>query len=199
MTKEETKQYIDLHLQNVNLRKHCYAVAFVMEALAKRLKGNHNDWYIAGMLHDADFEETKEIPDQHAKRTVEWLTKDGFPHEEILDAILHHNYEHLGLPEPTTPIGWSLFCCDHLTGFLVAVALVRPDPPSHEASEGQAKTKLQQVTLESVMKKWGQSAFAAGTNRKHIALCEEKLGIPLPEFITIALTAMQEHHEELGL
>jgi len=187
MTKDEAKVYIDSHLKNVNLRKHCYAAAFVMEALSKKLGGNPDDWYIAGMLHDADFEETKEIPEEHAKRAVEWLRKDGFTNEEIISAILDHNYENLNMPEPKTLMGWSLFCCDHLTGFLVAVALVRPEK------------NLAAVQLESVMKKWGQLAFAAGTNRKNIAMCESKLNIPLSEFITIALSAMQEHHTELGL
>ena len=82
---------------------------------------------------------------------------------------------------------WSLFCADHLTGFIVAVALVRPE------------RNLASVTLESIMKKWGASAFAAGTNRRNIALCEEKLGLQLPEFIQIALSSMQKHHLDLGL
>jgi len=187
MTRQEAKVYIDNHLENNNLRKHCYAVGFVMEALAERLGGNADDWYIAGILHDADFEKTKEAPKEHAKVAVEMLREEGLVSEEILAAILDHNYENLELPEPKTPMGWSLFCCDHLTGFIVAVALVRPE------------RTLAAVTLESLMKKWNQSAFAAGTNRNHISMCEEKLGIPLSEFITISLTAMQTHHTDLGL
>ena len=61
------------------------------------------------------------------------------------------------------------------------------------------KSQRPKSTLESLMKKWNQSAFAAGTNRNHISMCEEKLGIPLSEFITISLSAMQQHHTDLGL
>ena len=187
MTRDEAKTFTDSHLENKNLRKHCYGAAFVMEALAKKLYGNPDDWYIAGMVHDADFEQTKEIPKEHGIKTVEWLKKEGFDNEEILSTILAHNYEHLDGQEPQTPMEWSLFCADHLTGFIVAVALVRPE------------RNLTSVTLESIMKKWGASAFAAGTSRKNIALCEEKLGLQLPKFIQIALSAMQEHHTDLGL
>jgi predicted hydrolase (HD superfamily) len=183
----QAKVFTDFHLENNNLRKHCYGAAFVMEALAKKLHGNPDDWYIAGMVHDADFEQTKEIPGEHGKRTVEWLKNEGCKNENILSAILAHNYEHLDGQEPQTPMEWSLFCADHLTGFIVAVALVRPE------------RNLASVTLESIMKKWGASAFAAGTSRKNISFCEEKLGLQLPEFIQIALSAMQEHHIDLGL
>lgn len=187
MDRIQAREFTDSHLENRNLRKHCYGAAFVMEKVAERLNGNRDEWYMTGMLHDADFEQTKEIPHEHAKRTVEWLKKEGFDNKEILSAILAHNYEYLGGKEPSSPMEWSLFCADHLTGFIVAVALVRPEK------------NLASVTLESIMKKWKAPAFAAGTNRKNIALCEEKLGIPLTEFIQIALTAMQEHHVELGL
>ena len=82
---------------------------------------------------------------------------------------------------------WALECVDELTGFIVAVTLVRPDK------------KLESVSVESVLKKWKTKEFAKAVNRDQIAQCEEKLKIPLNEFIQITLTAMQEHHEELGL
>ncbi|MCJ7826281.1 HDIG domain-containing protein, partial [Patescibacteria group bacterium] len=121
MTRDEAKGFTDSHLENKNLQKHCYAAAFVIEALAKRLNGNPDDWYIAGMVHDADFEQTKEIPNEHGIKTVEWLRKEGFDNEEIFSAILAHNYEYLGGKEQNTSMEWSLFCADHLTGFIVAV------------------------------------------------------------------------------
>ena len=82
---------------------------------------------------------------------------------------------------------WALETCDELTGFIVAVALVRPE-----------KT-LAAVSVESVLKKWKNKEFARAVDRSQIAQCEEKLGIPLAEFINVALTAMQEHAGELGL
>jgi len=65
--------------------------------------------------------------------------------------------------------------CDELTGFIVAVALVRPDK------------QLDTVSLHSIMKKWKTKEFAKPVDRSQIALCEEKLGISLNEFIEITL------------
>ena len=55
------------------------------------------------------------------------------------------------------------------------------------------------VTLESLQKKWPQKSFAAGAKREHAEMCQDKLEIPLPEFMQIALTALQRINEELGL
>lgn len=187
MTRDEAKAFTDEHLASQNLRKHCYAAAYVMEALAKKLGGDPDQWFIAGMIHDADFELTKETPEKHGLTTVGWLKSCCLTDAVILEAIRAHNFENTKTEAPKNPIEWALLTCDHLTGFIVAVALVRPE------------RDLASVTLESILKKWNQLAFAAGTNRTQIALCEEKLGIPLNEFIAIALKAMQEHHEEMGL
>lgn len=174
-------------MQSTNLRRHCYAVEAVMRALAKRFGGDEDKWGIVGLLHDGDYEETKSNPSEHTLKMVEWLKAAGEMDEEILNAILSHNYSHTGQSAPKTPMEWALYCCDELTGLIVAVVLVRPDK------------KLASTTAEAVQKKWNQKAFAAGVNRKQIEQCEEKLGIPLPEFISIALSAMQKKHQDLGL
>ena len=80
-----------------------------------------------------------------------------------------------------------MYCCDELTGLIVAVALVRPEK------------KLSFVTVENVLKKWPEKSFAKGVSREQISLCEEKLGIPLNQFIEIVLKSMQGISSELGL
>lgn len=82
---------------------------------------------------------------------------------------------------------WALECCDELTGFIVACALVKEDK------------KLSSVTIDTVKKKWTQTGFARAVDRKQIEQCEEKLGIPLDNFIEIALQSMQKYHDVLGL
>jgi putative nucleotidyltransferase with HDIG domain len=174
-------------MQNQNLRRHCYAVEAVMRGLAKHFGEDENVWGIAGLLHDADYEKTKNDPSKHVVTVVSWLKEAGID-ESIIKAIQAHGWKYVsGCPEPSNNFEWSLYCCDELTGLIVAVALVRPD------------RKLSSVTVESVIKKWNVSSFAAGANRSQIALCEEKLGIKLEEFVRIALSAMQGIHEELGL
>lgn len=175
------------HTKNQNLRRHMYAVGFAMRALAGRLGGNPDEWEILGILHDADWEETKDTPDIHTKHTLAWLSGLGVTEGPLVHALMSHNTKHTHLAELDGAMEWALETVDELTGFIVAVALVRPDK------------KLETVEVKSVMNKWKTKEFAKAVDRAQIAQCEEKLGIPLNEFIQITLKAMQEHHEELGL
>jgi uncharacterized protein len=193
MKKEDALKLLKSKMKNINLLRHCYAVSAVMGALYKRLEdGNQTKeareiWEVVGLLHDGDYEETKGTPELHTLRMVEWLKKDGVKDKEILDAILSHNFVHTGQNPPKNNLEWSLYCCDELTGMIVAVALVKPN-----------KT-LAEVTVDSVESKWNKTAFAGGVDRKQIEECEPRLGIPLREFIEISLSAMQGIHEDLGL
>lgn len=187
MTREEALNLLHENMQSPNLRKHCYAVGAVMRALAVKLGGNSEMWEVAGLLHDADYEKTKENKEQHTKLIFEWL-KNHELDSEIKDAILAHGWGFVeGNPEPKNKMEWALYCCDELTGFIIAVTLVRPEK------------KLEVVTAENVMSKWNKKDFAAGVHREQIELCEEKLGIPLEEFVTIALEVMKSINKELGL
>ena len=157
----------------MNLRRHCYAVGFVMRALAEKLGGDPDVWETMGVLHDADWEETKDAPDLHTKKTLEWVAAMGETDGPIVHALMSHNRDRTKLAELDGLMEWALETCDELTGFIVAVALVRPEK------------KLSAVGVDSVMKKWKQREFAAAVKREQIAQCEQKLGIPLSEFITI--------------
>jgi predicted hydrolase (HD superfamily) len=163
-----------------------YAVGYAMRALAGKLGGDPDMWETLGILHDADWEETKDTPELHTKRTLEWLSETDVD-DKIIHALKSHNTRHTHLAELEGKMEWALETVDELTGFIVAVALVRPDK------------KLETVEVKSIMKKWKTKEFAKAVDRSQIAQCEEKLGIPLNEFIEITLKAMQEHHEELGL
>ncbi|MEK7060738.1 MAG: HD domain-containing protein [Patescibacteria group bacterium] len=187
MTKDQAISLLHAHTKNENLRRHMYAVGFAMRALAEKLGGNPEEWETLGLLHDADWEETKDMPDQHTIHTLAWLKDLGITDGSIVHALMSHNNRHTHLAELDGMMEWALETVDELTGFIVAVTLVRPEK------------QLATVTVESVMKKWGKKEFAAAVDRKQIEQCEEKLGIPLPEFIAITLKAMQDHHEELGL
>lgn len=158
-----------------------------MKALARYFKEDEEQWGIVGLLHDGDYEKTRETPEKHTLMMAEWLKKAGVKDKEILSAILSHNYAHTGQNPPKNKLEWSLYCCDELTGFIVAVALVRPDK------------KLSSVSVESILKKWDEKSFAAGVKREQIKECEGRLGITLPDFIKIALEAMQGIAKDLGL
>lgn len=174
-------------LQNQNLRRHCLSVEAVMRALAKHFEASVEKWSIVGLLHDGDYEISKDNPSQHTLLMIKWLEGLGETDPEIISAIKSHNYAHTGNNPPQNQLEWSLYCCDELTGLIVAVALVMPSK------------KLVDVTVEAILKKFPQKAFAAGVHRDQIAQCEEKLGIKLEKFIEIALRAMQSIASEIGL
>lgn len=210
MTKNQALKLLHEHMQAVNLRRHCYAVGAVMKALAKYFSQGETSavaeamadkWEVVGILHDGDYEETKSTPELHTLKMVEWLEKKGIKDKELIEGILSHNFSHTtgqNLPAiaalkrwqagpPKNRLEWSLYCCDELTGLIVAVTLVKPDK------------KLASVTVDSILKKWEEKSFAAGVKREQIEECETRLEIPLREFIGIALTAMQNISDELGL
>jgi uncharacterized protein len=187
MTRDQAVELLHSKMQSQNLRRHCYAVAAVMKVLAKHFGEDEEKWEVVGILHDGDYEETKSLPEKHTVLMSEWLKEKGETDKEILDAILSHNFSHTGQNPPKNKLEWSLFCCDELTGLIVAVTLVRPEK------------KLSYVTVENILTKWNSKSFAAGVDRKQIEMCEEKLGIKLNDFITISLKAMQGISSELGL
>jgi predicted hydrolase (HD superfamily) len=199
MTRQKALDLLHKHMQSTNLRRHCYAVEAVMRALYRRFEGDESSsakasadkediWGIVGLLHDGDYEETKPTPELHTLKMAEWLknSKEEVK-KEIIDAILTHNYSHTGQNMPKSKLEWSLYCCDELTGLIVAVALVKPDK------------RLASVSVDSILKKWDSLSFAAGVDRKQIEECTPRLGLPLREFVEIALNAMQGISQELGL
>ena len=187
LTREKALKLLYEHMQSPNLRRHCYSVEAVMRALAIHFSKDENKWGVVGLLHDGDYEETKSTPEKHTLFMVKWLKDEGVTDKELLDAILSHNYAHTDKNPPKNQLEWSLYCCDELTGFIVAVALVKPD------------RKLSSVTVDSVLKKWKEASFAAGVKREQVEECEPRLGIPLRDFINIVLSAMQSISLDLGL
>lgn len=194
LTLQTADDLLHVHMQNTNLRKHCYAVGKTLEAFFDYYTSAGKDvgtlsksqWELAGILHDADWEETTNDPDRHTLELLEWL-KDYTVPQELLDVIKSHNNVRTHLKEPQTLLERTLECCDELTGFIVAVALVTP---SH---------KLADVTVERVLKKFRQKEFARQVNRDQILQCKDKLGLEPETFIRITLTAMQKHSDLLGL
>ena len=187
MTRKEAVDLLYKNMQSPNLRRHCLAVEAVMRALARHFEENEDAWGIAGLLHDADYELTKDNTKEHTKKVIEWLANYDTG-DDIKDAIIAHGWGFVeGNPEPKNKMEWSLYCCDELTGFIVAVALTRP-----------GKT-LAEVTVQSIQKKWKEKSFAGGVDRDQVAQCEDRLQIPLEDFMQIGLTAMQGINKELGL
>lgn len=184
ISEEKATQIMHENIENGNLRKHHYGVAAAMAALADHLGGDREMWRVVGLLHDADYEETRDEPERHTLVIGQQLEEEGV-REDIVRAIQAHNHEYTGI-KPESTMEWALISCDDLVGLIVAVALVHP-------------TKLAGVSVGSVMKKFDSSSFASGANREKIRKCEDKLGLPLEDFVSIVLDAMKAKSDRLGL
>lgn len=187
ITRQKALDILHLHLKNKNLIYHSIAVEAAMGALAKHFNEDVELWKMAGLLHDADWEETQEDPQKHTGLTIEWIQQAGETNAELIDCILTHNSDHNGFRMPKSNMEWSLYTCDELTGLIVATALVRPEK------------SLAAVEVKSVLKKFPQKSFAKGVERERIQMCEERLNIPLENFVEIVLNGMQENAAEIGL
>ncbi len=181
MERAEAWKLVQEKVHTKNLVKHMLAVEAGMRAMAERLGADPGRWALAGLLHDLDYEETKDRPDLHGKRTVEILRGLGFADEEVLSAILAH----AGHKEPENPLEISLTAVDPLTGLIVAAALVHPQ-------------RLSGLTAQNVVNRYREKGFARSASREDIALCG-KLGLELPDFVELVLSAMKGIASDLGL
>ncbi len=180
------REAIDKVKQNVSddkLRKHMYAVSDIMTIVAEELDRDVKQWSLSGLLHDIDYEKTQEDFKRHGKISADMVS--GEVSEEILEAIRAHNFENTGF-EPENDMDYGLIAADALSGLIVATALVMPD------------SSLEEVRVESVMKKIGDSSFAKSIDRDRIKMCEE-LGLELEKFVELGLEAMKKDSERLGL
>ncbi len=183
MTKEEALKLIQEKIQNQNLIKHCLATEVCMRGLAEKFGEDQEKWGLTGLLHDIDYEETKNEPEKHSLFGVEMLEKLGLD-KEICEAVKTHNEIHGIAPE--SKMAKALFCVDPLTGLIVASTLVLPSK------------KIADLTTENVLNRFKTKGFAKGANREIISKCSD-IGLSLEEFIEIGLKAMQKINNELGL
>lgn len=182
--REEALSLLNSKINQPNLIKHCLATEAIMRALAKRLGKDENLWGITGLLHDIDLEETRDDQTQHARIAAELLRENNFP-EEVIQAVLAHNGEVLGIKRQT-PFEHALACAETVTGLIVATALVYPDK------------KLASVKTKSVVKRMKESRFAQNVNREIIKECE-CLGLEMADFISLSIDAMLNVAPQLGL
>jgi putative nucleotidyltransferase with HDIG domain len=186
MNREQAWALVTEYTQSESLRRHMLAVESAMRAYAPRFGGDADEWGIAGLLHDFDYERYPDISmGGHPVMGVNILRERGVP-EPILNAILSHAAEITGV-QPTAPMEKTLVAVDELTGFLIAVALVRPSK------------SILDVELKSIKKKWKDKLFAAPVHREEIEHAAEALGVPLDEHIQVVLDAMKADADALGL
>jgi putative nucleotidyltransferase with HDIG domain len=167
------------------LIKHCIAAGAVMRAAAERLGGDPDAWEVLGIMHDVDFDVTKDDPARHTVLAGEWLREWGFDETAVNAVLAHNEMASHGLKRNST-LELALSAAESITGLVVATALVMPDK------------KLASVKPKSVRKRMKEKAFARKVSREEIMQCEQ-LGIPIAEFCEIAVKAMQGVSDQLSL
>ncbi len=185
-----SRALITLHdwVQSESLRNHCYAVADSMRHFAQLRGADADLWEAVGLLHDMDYERH---PNQEHSPTeghpfvgVAWLRENGWS-EEVCRAVLSHaNYANISRE---TALEKTLYAVDELSGFVIAVARVRPSKSIHE------------VEVAAVNKKMKDKAFARAVNRGDIMRGAEELGMPLDNVIAEVIAALKSDAERLGL
>lgn len=183
MDREQAFEELKGRLKSENLIKHSLAVEAIMKDLAFHFKEDIDKWGIAGLLHDIDYDKTAGDPSKHSLVGAEILENLDVE-SSIVYAVKAHNDYH-GM-ERKRKIDKALYCSDPVSGLITASALILPSK------------KLEDVTVEFVLKRFDEKGFAKGANRDQIKSCDQ-LGLSLEEFIEIALKAMKGISDELGL
>jgi putative nucleotidyltransferase with HDIG domain len=164
-----------------SLRRHMLAVETAMRAYAPRFDGDVELWGATGLLHDLDYERYPSLEDGHPRHALRELEAQGYPPELVRAVASHADF--MGVPRET-PMEKALFAVDELSGFLLAVAYVRP-----QGLEGMAP--------KSVKKKLKQPSFAAAVGRDDLYRGAEELGVDFDEHLTIVIAALAERQDEL--
>ena len=167
-----------------SLRTHMLSVETAMRGAARRLGEDEDLWGITGLLHDFDYERYPTLPD-HPVKGSEVLRTEGYP-EEMISAILGHAGEATGIARET-PLAHWLFAVDELSGFLTAVACVRPS------------RKIAEVEVPSVRKKLKDKGFARAVSRDDISQGAAEVGLEMDELIALVLADLQANADALGL
>jgi putative nucleotidyltransferase with HDIG domain len=184
MTRDQALQIVCEHVKNENLVRHMLAVEAAMAAYAKKFGENEDEYRVAGLLHDFDWEIHPTL-DGHPQKGSDILRSRGVD-EKIIRAILSHA-PHTGVTRDSN-LEKSLFAIDELTGLITTTALVRPSK------------KIADVEVKSIKKKWKDKGFAAGVNRAEVELGATELGADLwNEHVPTVLKAMQAIADDLGL
>jgi putative nucleotidyltransferase with HDIG domain len=184
MNRDEAWHLLTAHTPSASLRRHALGVEAAMRHYAQLANADVELWGVTGLLHDLDYERFPEAP-AHTREGARILREAGV-NEEIVGAMLSHaEWNHAEYPLDR-PLRKTLYAVDELSGFVYAVACVRPE-------------RLAGLTAASVRKKLKQKAFAAAVSRDQIHRGADLLGLPLDEHVQHVISALQGIAPALGL
>jgi putative nucleotidyltransferase with HDIG domain len=184
-TREDAWNLLTEWTHSEALRKHGVAVEAAVAWYAQHRFGISGPelalWRVAGLLHDFDYER---YPQTHPVEGAHELRRRGYP-DEVVEAVLGHG-DHTGVPRETK-LAHTVYACDEMTGFVIAVAYVRPN------------RTLDEVDPRAVTKKMKDKGFARQVPRDQLVKGAEELGVPFEEHVANVVEGLKTVRAELGL
>jgi len=181
--RDEAVKLLQKYLRTEKIQQHSLAVEAILRSMARKLHEDEELWGLVGLLHDIDYEYTKDEPEKHTQMTAQ-LLEELLPPEGI-EAIKAHNFKHTA-HLPTTALDRALIAADAVSGLVIATALVVPSK------------KLADVKPETLLNKFNDKSFAIRCERKRIELCNDT-GFDVNMFLELSLTALQEIADKLNM
>ena len=175
LTRDESLEFLKQHNSEDMHIRHAYAVEAAMRWFARENGEDENYWGLIGLMHDIDWEEFPST-ETHPMKGGEMLREKGYP-EDFVHAVLAHGWEYSGI-KPAALCEKYLYTIDELTGFITAVALVRPS------------RSLQDLETKSVKKKWKDKAFARAVNRETLTSSAADMGVEFNEHVEFLIQAL---------
>jgi predicted hydrolase (HD superfamily) len=173
MPAQEATDFLKSWVANERLQLHMKQVAAVMRAWAIEKVGadeaEAHKWWLAGLLHDADWEK---YPDDHCRIIIEELERRNID-PAIIQCIASHGPRYFGV-EPQSEMDKMIYVFDELSGFIHAAALIRP-------------TQYEGLDAKSILKKLKTPSFAAQVNRDDITDALSRINTPLEEIIPFVI------------
>ena len=173
LSKDEATELLNDWVKNDRLKLHMKQVAHLMKQWAAEKEQLNNEdqwrWEMAGLLHDADWDQW---PEQHCKKIILELEQRNID-PEIIHAIASHGPNHFGV-EPVTKMDKMLYAFDELSGLIHAYSLMRPE--GYKAME-----------LKGVKKRLKEKSFAANVSREEINDACNKAQLSLDDVINFII------------
>jgi predicted hydrolase (HD superfamily) len=178
MPAEQAMDLLKSWVPNERLQLHMKQVAAVMQAWAIEKVGaseaEAHKWWLAGLLHDADWEK---FPDDHCRIIIGELERRNID-PAIIQCIASHGPRYFGV-EPQSEMDKMIYVFDELSGFIHAAALIRP-------------TRYEGLDAKSISKKLKTPSFAAQVSRDDINDALSRINTPLEEIITFVITHQKD-------
>ena len=180
LSEQEAQELLNAWVENERLRLHMKQVAAVMKAWALQRENldeqEAHKWWLAGLLHDADWEK---YPNEHCRMIIEELEKRNID-PSIIQCIASHGPRHFGI-EPQTTMDKMIYVFDELSGFIHAAALIRPG-------------RYEGMDVKSIQKKLKTPSFAAQVSREDIEDAIKRIDTPLEEIIAFIIEHQKSVH-----